>query len=226
MYPFTICTKDRLVLSVIVAHSSRRSLMSQGFFPGSQRISSSSSSLRGSRWVAVPMVTVRCSNHGMCTRTYMPLSLAFGKTIHSFQGASVGPTPKGRPDNPFLRIVADPGTRKFESTNTGMFYTLLSRVTSMGDMKDPTTSSIFFTGANMSHDRVDKINRRKDKGKYGDYYQRVKDLKKWVQYLDQHSMKRASDTDVQNIVAWTKKTMQDPINQKEYAAWVKDHARM
>ena len=69
-------------------------------------------------WVAVPMVTVRCSNHGMCTRTYMPLSLAFGKTIHSFQGASVGPTPKGRPDNPFLRIVADTGTRKFESTNT------------------------------------------------------------------------------------------------------------
>ena len=37
------------------------------------------------------------------------------KTIHSFQGATVGPTPPERPENNFLHIVADPGTKQFES---------------------------------------------------------------------------------------------------------------
>ena len=44
-------------------------------------------------WVAIPMVEARCKNN-MCTRLYMPLSLAFAKSIHSFQGATVGPTPQ------------------------------------------------------------------------------------------------------------------------------------
>ena len=54
------------------------------------------------------MIEARCKNN-MCTRLYMPLSLAFAKSIHSFQGATVGPKPPGRPENAFLRVVADPG---------------------------------------------------------------------------------------------------------------------
>ena len=106
-------------------------------------------------WVAIPMMEARCKNN-ICTRLYMPLSLAFAKTIHSFQGATVGSTPPGRPENIFLHIVADPGTRKFESGTDGLFYTLLSRVTTIGDMKDPTTSAIAFTGSNMNVNRIKK----------------------------------------------------------------------
>ena len=62
-------------------------------------------------WVPVPSVLGRFSNNGACAKLYMPLSLAFGKTIHRFEGASVGNTAPGRPDNAFEKIVGDPGTR-------------------------------------------------------------------------------------------------------------------
>lgn len=92
----------------------------------------------------------------------MPLSLAFGKTIHSFQGASVGKTAPGRPDNAFERIVGDPGTRQFESINPGLFYTLLSRATTFGEEKKPETSAIFFKGTNMNIERVKDITKCKN----------------------------------------------------------------
>ena len=81
--------------------------------------------------------------HGASAKLYMPLSLAFGKTIHSFQGASVGKTAPGRPDNDFKRIVGDPGTRQFESINPSLFYTLLSRETTFGEERKTATSTIF-----------------------------------------------------------------------------------
>ena len=92
----------------------------------------------------------------------MPLSLAFGKTIHSFQGASVGKTAPGRPDNAFERIVRDPETRQFESINPGLFYTLLSRATIFGEEKKPETSAIFFKGTNMNIERVKDITKCKN----------------------------------------------------------------
>ena len=67
----------------------------------------------------------------------MPSSLAFGKTIHSFQGASVGKTSPRKPDKAFERIVGDPGTRKFEFINPRLFYTLLSRATTFKEKKKP-----------------------------------------------------------------------------------------
>ena len=97
-------------------------------------------------WVPVPSVLGRCSNNCACAKLYMPLSLAFGKTIHSFQGASVGKTAPGRPDNAFERIVGDLGTRQFESINPGLFYTLLLRATTFGEERKPETSAIFLKG--------------------------------------------------------------------------------
>ena len=166
------------------------------------------------------MVEARCKNN-ICTRLYMPLSLAFAKTIHSFQGATVGPTPPGRPENNFLHIVADPGTRQFESTTNGLFYTLLSRVTTIGDMKDPTTSAIAFTGSNMNVNRIKKINRKLN----GDYYVNVKQLHKWVKYLDDHEMYKASENEIQNMIEWTNEMMDKPVERKQLATWVNDTAR-
>ena len=79
----------------------------------------------------------------------MPLLLAFGKTIHSFQGASVGKTAPGRPDNAFEKIVGEPGTKQFKSINPGLFYTLLSRATTFGEEKTRNISNIF-KGTNMN----------------------------------------------------------------------------
>ena len=72
-------------------------------------------------WVPIPMMEGRCKLNGACSRLYMPLAVSFGKTIHSFQGASVGKTPPGRPDNAYHRLVGDPGTRNFEANNSGLF---------------------------------------------------------------------------------------------------------
>ena len=148
-------------------------------------------------------------------------SLAFAKTIHSFQGATLGPTPQGRPENNFLHIVADPGTRQFESTTNGLFYTLLSRVTTIGDLKDPATSAIAFTGSNMNVNRIKNINRKVN----GDYYENVKQLHKWVKYLDDHEMYKALNSEIQNIISWTNDMMKNPVDRKQFASWVNDTAR-
>ena len=109
-------------------------------------------------WVCITMKTGRCKN-GACERVYMPLSLAFARTIHSFQGASVGKTPPGQPDNTFHRIIADSGTRKLESMMPGLFYTLLSLATTLGEPGKPETSAILFSGINMNADRIKNITR-------------------------------------------------------------------
>ena len=90
------------------------------------------------------------------------MTLAFGKTINSFQGQNVGPTQPGQPINPIQAIIVDPGTRVFESTSPGLFYSVLSRVTTLGDPNDITTSAIFFNGNNMTRHRILNITSRKD----------------------------------------------------------------
>ena len=74
-----------------------------------------------------------CKFNGACKRYYMPLAVSFGKTIHSFQGASVGKTQFERPDNAYHRLLEYPGPRNFEANNPGLFYTLLSRATTLGE---------------------------------------------------------------------------------------------
>ena len=126
------------------------------------------------------MVQGRCNNNAACERTYMPLALAFARTAHSFQGASVGKTPPGQPDNTFHRIIADPRTRKQEGTTPGLFYTLLSRATTLGDEGNLETSAILFNGTNMTPGRIRNITQKAD----GNVYSKVKNLQKWVKYLE------------------------------------------
>ena len=81
-----------------------------------------------------------------CSRKYIPLTLAFGKTVHTFQGQSVGPVKEGQPPNAIQYIIVDPGERGFEGMNPGLFYTILSRIT--------TLRAIYFTGKNMNTNRI------------------------------------------------------------------------
>ena len=91
----------------------------------------------------IPVYTARCKYNCGCERLYIPLTLAFGKTIHSFQGQNVGPTQPGQPKNMIQSIVVDPGTRSFEAALSGLFYSVLSRVITLCDPNDITTSAIF-----------------------------------------------------------------------------------
>ena len=112
-------------------------------------------------YVPIPTITKQCDlSHGRtcCERKNIPLQLAFGKTIHTFQGQTAGVSKPGQPENQFKRIIVDPGDRKFESHNIGTFYMLLSRITTLGDPEDIMPSSIYFTGENFdSTHRIQKI---------------------------------------------------------------------
>ena len=106
----------------------------------------------------VPIVpeTIGCTRK-CCRITQIPLRLAFAKTIHTFQGANVGPMPTGSPQNMIRSIVVDPGTRGFEGNNPGLFYTLTSRGTTLGDPFDNLSSALFFSGKNMNPERIRNI---------------------------------------------------------------------
>ena len=132
-------------------------------------------------------------------REFLPLKLSFGKTIHTFQGASVGPVSPGQPPNAIKSVICDPGTRTFEGINPGLFYTLLSRVTTLGTDKDRTSSAIFFMGNDMNKARIKNITMTDD----GKAYQKVIKRKKWVAFLNANTSKeRFDDQTKMGIFCW------------------------
>ena len=134
---------------------------------------------RNPTYVPVPTHVTKCKYNCGCERMYVPLTLAFGKTIHSFQGQNVGPTRPGQPENPIKSIVVDLGPRSFEGSAPALAFSICSRATTLGDPNDLTTSALFFNGNNMNRDRIQNITCRKD----GLPYAKVALQKKWNSYL-------------------------------------------
>jgi hypothetical protein len=132
----------------------------------------------------VPIVpeTIGCTRN-CCRMTQIPLRLAFAKTIHTFQGANVGPMPTGSPQNMIQSIVVDPGNRGFEGNNPGLFYTLASRGTTLGDQSNNLSSALFFTGKNMNPERIRNIT----KGSTGHKYTKILKRERWVKYLERNT---------------------------------------
>ena len=158
----------------------------------------------------VPIVPVTClCNKNCCTRTYVPLTLAYAKTIHTFQGGTAGPTEDGKPDNPVKRIVCDPGTRSFEGINIGLFYTILSRATTIGDTNDtqhPKDSAIYFIGDNMNRERVSDLTLSKT----GEPYRKVQKRTAWTNYLRQHTHASGLSKEEQSsLIEWVQTTTID-----------------
>jgi hypothetical protein len=106
--------------------------------------------------VPITMHTTRCQNQ-CCTRHYLPLTLAWAKTIHTFQGQTIGPVPPGRPPNAVECIIIEPGTKEFETKCPGLFYTALGRGTTLGDFIDKLSSSMYFRGSNMNEFRITNL---------------------------------------------------------------------
>ena len=84
------------------------------------------------------------------------------------QGQSAGPVDKDQPPNPIKRIICDPGTRQFEGQNIGLFYTVLSRATTLGDNETCPEHEkyknlvIYFIGSNMNKSRITNITRQQN----------------------------------------------------------------
>ena len=154
---------------------------------------------------SVPIVptTVRCKI-GCCVRTYMPLSLAYGKTVHTFQGQSVGPVPPGRPENAIQRIIVEPGNRQFEGNNVGLFYTTASRPTTIGTPDNKLSSAIYFDGPDFSRKRITNLTRDNS----GKLYRKAQLRQAWVKYMKNNSQNRRQYTkaEMEHLFAWVAKT--------------------
>jgi hypothetical protein len=171
------------------------------------------------KYIPVAPITVRC-NFGCCEKTYMPLSLAYGKTAHTFQGQNVGPVAPGRPKNPIQRIIVDPGTRKFEATNVGLFYQLLSRATTIGDQGDKLSSAIYFDGPNFSEERFKNLTMSVK----NEIYKKAELRQEWVKNLRTNEVKNQAwnNEKMQILFKWAIHTRIDSVNLMEI---IKTHTR-
>ena len=83
--------------------------------------------------------------------------IAWARTIHLFQGLQAGQ------NYPIKKIIADPGSLDFEKIYPGIFYTLLSRVSTIGsNARASKDSALYFIGSNMCEHRVTNLCTNKD----------------------------------------------------------------
>ena len=151
--------------------------------------------------VPIAPIKVPCKNAFCCCRTYIPLRLAFAQTIHTFQGQNAGPVETGQTPNAVQKLVCDPGTRRFEGNCVGLFYTLLSRVTTFGNPLDKFSSAIYFTGTNMNKERVLNIALNEK----GHMYAMAEKREQYVSYLHKHEHdSQMNKVDQMKILEWTK----------------------
>ena len=113
---------------------------------------------------------------------------------------------KNRPQNAFQQIICDPGTHAFEGINVGLFYTILSRATTVGNTSENTDykdSTIYFIGNNMNKDRITNIKLAKDQSPY----QKVQKHTAWTNYLKQHThSSNISKEDATMLLSWAQHT--------------------
>jgi hypothetical protein len=154
-------------------------------------------------YAPVASVKMSCKFRNCCFRNHMPLKLACAQMPHTFQGQNAGPTMPGQPPNSISCVACDPGTRLFESICVGLFCTLLSRITSLGDESDKFSSAVYFTGDNMTPGRMMDIARTKK----GDLYHNAFLRQRFVTHLNTHLHTSGLTTQQrENIFQWAEKT--------------------
>ena len=156
--------------------------------------------------IPVPIYTISCS-YQCCKRYYLPLTLAYGRTIHKFQGLQAGPVEKGKTPNTYQCIICDPDDKSYESSALGLFYTAISRATTLGDYSG-IGSAIYFTGSDMNEDRFRHL---KKKPKGDGFFELAIDRDLWCEHLKLQEMKTRSKLNtsqeyIQSLITWASET--------------------
>jgi hypothetical protein len=144
-------------------------------------------------------VRVACK-HTCCLRSFLPLELSFARTIHRFQGLQAGPVDDGKIPNMFPRIVCDPDVKASEGKATGLFYTAISRATTLGDPSG-LNSAIYFTGSNLTRERIQQLTL---KCNTKTTLMNVQRREQWVQHLERNTSHATSDDteDMEELFQW------------------------
>lgn len=152
--------------------------------------------------VPIPVCEYRCNrSYGStcCKRTYVPLTLAWARTIHKFQGMSAGPVQDNQIPNMYKYVICDPDKGCKEGTALGLFYTALSRGTTLGDF-DGKGSAIYFAGPDFTKERVRSIGKM---NKSHNDFTRIRKRKRWVSYLDSRVyLPKRSQREIRDIIRW------------------------
>ena len=83
------------------------------------------------------MITQICKL-GCCIIKFCPLVIAFGRTIHIFQGQEAGP------EKSILAIIVNPGPKHFEKSNPGTLNCCLARASTLGEYNIYESAFSFF----------------------------------------------------------------------------------
>ena len=86
----------------------------------------------------------------------------------------------------FEVIICDPGKREDERSALGLFYTALSRATTLGD-ENGDGSAIYFCGEDFTEERFRNIAKKKQTD---EDYKRSELRRKWVNHLEANSLSR------------------------------------
>jgi hypothetical protein len=145
-----------------------------------------------------------------CERTFCPLTLCYAKTIDTFQGQNAGPVDDGKPPNAIQCLVCDPGDRTFEARKPSIFYTMLSRATTLGNLKDHKRldSAIYFYdfGLNTTMTASRIVNLR-ESNITGRTYAAIRKRDTWMEYLKKHENKRDfEEKEIQRLFTWAETT--------------------
>jgi len=112
---------------------------------------------------------------------YCPLQLSYARTIHTFQGYQAGPHCN------IKHIICNAGSSKHEALFPGMFYTALSRATTIGTPEHTSSSAIHFV--NLEHDRVENL-----RGTHEKTYSIIVKRDMWIQHLKRNKYKITDDS--------------------------------
>ena len=148
--------------------------------------------------VPVPNHKIYCDRN-CCSREFCPLVLAWGITVHRFEGQSAGPVDPGKIPNAYKCVVFDPHDSTAEMLALGLFYTGVSRATTLGD-DTGLNSALFFEGKEATVMRMQFLGQKI--GSH-DYYASFIKRKRWVDYLQSHCFQNEmTDTRKRLLLAW------------------------
>jgi hypothetical protein len=146
-------------------------------------------------WDPIPPIEMKCQKH-CCTFKFIPLSLAYAKTGHTFQGQNVGP------HHAIPCIIVHPGKKSMEYLCPGMLYMFASRPTTIGTSSDRSKSGLFFCSNEMNKDWISNLTTTKE----GKECIKIKNRQKWIAYLKRNMCCiDITENERRSLINWVKK---------------------
>ncbi|GFH54205.1 hypothetical protein CTEN210_10681 [Chaetoceros tenuissimus] len=178
-----------------------------------------------------------------CQIEFVPLEIAFARTLHKVQGQSIGG------DNPVKIMVFHLGKSSFEGNNPGLLYTGISRATSMG-ANDINKSAIYFncktkfelyTRIRDIHHKRKPLSKKEKSESLNESntifvepsltkekYDKVKKRKYWTDFLDQQEKSTditMTESERQNIKHWLQSQQKTLTNGQQLYSIVQSHSK-